>query len=115
MFSQLFLAAVANAVQLQRMVLTGQVSLLPYFFVDAINKMEEHKLKPFKLRRPLLVGERPTGIGIAWQVWVVFCAIVIIVAGIVGWFHPWLRLPEAYIVTTILIIACLYRYQSHQK
>jgi hypothetical protein len=48
--------------------------------------MEEHKLKPFKLRRPLLVGERPTGIIVPWQVWLVFCAIVIIVAGIVGWF-----------------------------
>jgi hypothetical protein len=77
--------------------------------------MEEHKLKPFKLRRPLLVGERPAGITVARQVWVVFCAIVIIVAGIVGWFHPWFRLPEAYFVTTILIIACLSRYQSHQK
>jgi Flp pilus assembly protein TadB len=77
--------------------------------------MEEHKLKPFKLRRPLLVGERPTGIIVPWQVWLVFCAIVIIVAGIVSWFHPWFGLPAAYIVITILIFAWLFRYQSQQK
>lgn len=33
MFSLLFLAAVANAAQLQRMVLTPQIGLLPYFCV----------------------------------------------------------------------------------
>jgi hypothetical protein len=77
--------------------------------------MEEHKLKPFKLRRPLLVGERPTGIIIAWKVWIVVCAIVIVVAGVVGWVDPWFRPLEAYIITTTLIIACLFRYQSHQK
>lgn len=27
----------------------------------------------------------------------VLCAMVIIVVGIVGWFYPWFRLPEAYI------------------
>jgi hypothetical protein len=91
------------------------VSSVPYFCVAAINKMEEHKLKPFKLSRPLIVGERPASITVTWQLWVVFCAIVIIVAVVIGWFHPWVRLPEAYIVTTILIIACLSRYQSHQK
>jgi hypothetical protein len=97
------------------MVLTDQVSLLAYVWVDAINKMEEHKLKPFKLRRPVLVGERPTGIIIAWKVWIVVCAIVIVLAGVVGWVDPWFRPLEAYIITTILIIACLFRYQSHQK
>ena len=43
--------------------------------------MEEHKLKPFKLRRPVLVGKRPAGITVPWQVSLVFCAIIIIVAG----------------------------------
>jgi hypothetical protein len=97
------------------MVLTNQVNLLAYVWFDAINKVEELKLKPFKLRRPLLVGERPTGIIVAWKVWIVVCAIVIIVAGVVGWFHPWFRPLEAYIVATILVIAWLFRYQSHQK
>jgi len=77
--------------------------------------MEEHKLKPFKLRRPVLVGQRPARIIVPRQVWLAFCAIVIMVAGIVSWFHPWFRLPAVYIVLTILILAWLSHYQSHQR
>ena len=62
----------------------------------------------------MVVGERPASITIPWQVLLVFCAMVIIVLGIVvGWLYPWLGLPVAYIVITVLIfLACFARYQS---
>jgi hypothetical protein len=95
---------------------------------ETITKMEEHKIKPFKLRRPVVVGERPAGITIPWQgslvfcsmvirqVFLVFSAMIIIVLGIIGWLYPWSCLPVACIAITILIFfACLSRYPSHQK
>jgi hypothetical protein len=83
--------------------------------LDAITKRKK-ATKPFKLRRPVVVGERPAGITIPWKVLLVFCAMVIIVLGIIAWFYPWFRLPAAYIAVTILVfLACLSRYPSHQK
>jgi hypothetical protein len=76
--------------------------------------MDENKIKPFKLRRPVVVGDRPIGITIPWRMCLVFCMTVIIVVGIVGWFDPWLRLPEVYIVVVMLIFCTfLLRYRSH--
>jgi hypothetical protein len=95
--------------------------------LEAITKWKK-ATKPFKLRRPVVVGKRPAGITIPWQVllgfcalviWqvlLVFCALVIIVLGIIAWSYPWFRLPVAYIAITILIfLACLSRYHSPQK
>jgi hypothetical protein len=88
--------------------------------------MEEHKIKPFKLRRPVILGERPGGITIPWrellvfcsmvirEVFLVLCSMVIIVLGIIGWFYPWFCLPVA-CIATLIFLACLSRYPSHQK
>jgi hypothetical protein len=76
--------------------------------------MEEHKIKRFKLRRPVILGERPAGITIPWQVFLVFCSMVIIVLGIIGWFYPWFCLPVA-CIAILIFLACLSRYPSHQK
>jgi hypothetical protein len=82
---------------------------------ETIAKVEEHKIKPFKLRRPVVVGERQAGFTIPWQALLVFCAIVIrqvlwlfcamiiIVSGIIAWFYPWFCLPVACIAITIII------------
>ena len=91
---------------------------------EAITKMEEHKIKPFKLRRPVILGERPAGITIPWQVllvfcsmvirqvFLVFCSMVIIVLGILGWFYPGFCLPVA-CIAILIFLACLSRYPSH--
>jgi hypothetical protein len=56
--------------------------------------MEEKRIKPFKLRRPVVLGAGPLGITITWRVWLAFCTmVVIIVVGVVSWFHPWFGLP----------------------
>ena len=79
--------------------------------------MGENRIKQFKLRHPVVVGDRSIGITVPWRVCLVFCTIVVfIVAGIVGWFYPWVRLVGAYIVIVMLIswtLSCLYR--SHPK
>jgi hypothetical protein len=79
--------------------------------------MGENKIKPFKLRHPVVVGDRPIGITIPWRVCLVFCTtVVIIVAGIVGWFYPWFRLPGAYIVIVMLISwTLLFLCRPHPK
>ena len=68
---------------------------------EPITKMEEHKTKPFKLRRPVVVGERPDGVIIPWQVFLVFSAMVIIVLAIIGRLYPWFCLPVACIAIAI--------------
>jgi hypothetical protein len=103
-------------VEFLRMVLTNQPDLLACFCPRDYYQMGENKIKPFKLRRPVVVGDRPVGITIPWRMGLVFCTTVIIVVGIVGWFHPWFRLPEAYIVIVMLIFwTFLLRYRSDQK
>ena len=93
-----------NRVELLRMVLTNHPDRLAYFCLRGYYQMDENKIKSFKLRRPVVVGDRSTGITIPWRVWLVFCTtIIIIVVGIIGWFYPWFRLPEAYIVIVMLI------------
>src|SRR5260221_2942190 len=68
------------------MVLTNQPELLAYFCPRGYYQMGETKIKPFKLRHPVVVGDRPIGIIISWRMCLMFCTIVVfIVAGIGGW------------------------------
>ena len=79
--------------------------------------MGENRIKQFKLRHPVVVGDRSIGITVPWRMCLVFCTIVVfIVAGIVGWFHPWVRLAGAYIVVVMLISwTLLFLYRSHPR
>ena len=93
MFSSLFLPVVVNGLELLTMALTQQFNLLAYFRRRGDYQVEEKRIKPFKLRRPVVVGRGPVGITITWWVWLAFCImVVIIVVGIVGWFYPWFGL-----------------------
>ena len=79
--------------------------------------MGENRIKQFKLRHPVVVGDRSIGITVPWRLCLVFCTIVVfIVAGIVGWFYPWVRLAGAYIVVVMLISwTLLFLYRSHPR
>jgi hypothetical protein len=79
--------------------------------------MGENRIKQFKLRHPVVVGDRSIGITVPWRMCLVFCTIVVfIVAGIVGWFYPWVRLAGAYIVVVMLISwTLLFLYRSHPR
>ena len=79
--------------------------------------MGENRIKQFKLRHPVVVGDRSSGITVPWRMCLVFCTIVVfIVAGIVGWFYPWVRLAGAYIVVVMLISwTLLFLYRSHPR
>jgi hypothetical protein len=85
---------VVNGLELLKMALTEQFDLLAYFCPRGHYQMEEKRIKPFKLRRPVVLGAGPLGITITWRVWLAFCTmVVIIVVGVVSWFHPWFGLP----------------------
>src|SRR5258708_30536461 len=78
-----------NWVELLKMVLTNQPELLAYFCPRGFYQMGETKIKPFKLRHPVVVGDRPIGVIISWRMCLMFCTIVVfIVAGSCGPFFP---------------------------
>ena len=117
MFPLIFVAVVLNGVELLKMVLTNRPELLAYFCPRGYYQMGETKIKRFKLRHPVVVGDRPIGIIISWRMCLMFCTIVVfIVAGIGGWFYPWVRLVGAYIVVVMLISwTLLFLYRSHPR
>jgi hypothetical protein len=117
LFPLVFVGVVMNWVELLKMVLTNQPELLAYFCPRGYYQMGETKIKPFKLRHPVVVGDRPIGIIISWRMCLMFCTIVVfIVAGIGGWFYPWVRLVGAYIVIVMLISwTLLFLYRSHPR
>ena len=92
--------------------------------LEAITNRKKNKIKPFKLRRPVVVGFRPGALTTPWRAWVVFtlpwvwfvfCTTVIIVAGIVGWFYPWFGLAALHIVIVMLFSStCLHCYLSRR-
>jgi len=51
------------------MALTNQPHLLAYSCPRGYYQMGENKIKPFKLRHPVVVGDRPIGIIISWRMW----------------------------------------------
>ena len=117
MFPLIFVAVVLNGVELLKMVLTNRPELLAYFCPRGYYQMGENRIKQFKLRHPVVVGDRSIGITVPWRMCLVFCTIVVfIVAGIVGWFYPWVRLAGAYIVVVMLISwTLLFLYRSHPR
>jgi len=117
LFPLIFVAVVLNGVELLKMVLTNRPELLAYFCPRGYYQMGENRIKQFKLRHPVVVGDRSIGITVPWRLCLVFCTIVVfIVAGIVGWFYPWVRLAGAYIVVVMLISwTLLFLYRSHPR
>src|SRR5258707_13781810 len=97
------------------MVLTNRPELLAYFCPRGYYQMGENRIKQFKLRHPMVVGDRSIGITVPWRMSLVFCTIVVfIVAGIVGWFYPSVRLAGASILVAMLFSCELvFLYRSH--
>jgi hypothetical protein len=90
------------------------------FVSEASAKRRKSHLKPFKLRHPVVIGNRPPGISIDWRAWLVFCTklmfcmTLIVAVGTAAWFFPWFRLPAIYVAIGMLI-SWAYLCLSRQK